>query len=251
MKLLTFGCSWTKGVGIHYKPGMSYEEYNKDKTTHQNCPIQDSYSFRALLAERLGFENINYSQGASSNHRQERYATEYFNENSLEDTVVLWGITSCARIEIPFEGRWSNIMLNLSNPKNNKKNDLARIYFEHFYDPELEIERLGRMMVHWNKFFEGHNIKNLWFQTFNDYQFPQKIDRLVSKDLLTTLTRDRFRGTSFKPYRDEHFSAHNPDSKRIKAAINMKLVNPHTLHPTQKTHVKIADILEPHLREIL
>ena len=115
MKLVTFGCSWTKGVGIHYKPGMSHEEYHKDKTTHENCPIQDSLSFRALLAERLGFENINYSQGASSNHRQERYATEYFNENSPEDTVVLWGITSLVRNEHPINGKLQNYMYSTTS----------------------------------------------------------------------------------------------------------------------------------------
>jgi len=33
MKLITFGCSWTKGVGIPYEKGMSKEEYLKVRSS--------------------------------------------------------------------------------------------------------------------------------------------------------------------------------------------------------------------------
>ncbi len=240
MKLITFGCSWTKGIGVHYTEGMSREEY--EKGTKNLKELRDQLSFRIHLAERLGAENINFSTGGSSNQRQERLATEYFNSfvddpnNFLEDTVVLWGITSIGRNELTIDGELKNFMYGA-------KDDRIRYYHEHFYDEKTELQRLGNMMIHWNKFFEAHKISNLWFQTFNTYRFPQNIDRLLPRDLLSCLTRPMIN--------DEHYSNWLLDSKRIDEAVRKKLVNPHSLHPTKETHVKIADMLEKPLREIL
>ena len=237
MKLVTFGCSWTNGVGIHYKEGMTLEEYEKGRKNSVSREQRDKLSFRRHLSERLGYENINYASGGSSNQRQERLATEYFNQNSLEDTVVLWGITSITRNELTINGTRKNFHYG------HDLDDHTKYYVEHFFDEKSELERLGNAMIHWNKFFEGHNIPNLWFQTFNTYKFPQKIDRLLPRDLLTNLTRPMVR--------DNHFSVWHVDSKRIQEAKNKGLVNPYSLHPTKETHVRIADMLEPHLREVL
>ena len=243
MKLVTFGCSWTKGVGIPYEKGMSKEEYLKVRSSsvkNLDDPIWDlmnKHSFRGILSERLGFENINHASGGSSNQRQERLATEYFNTHSLEDTVVLWGITSITRNELTINGACKNFSYG------NDLDEYQRYYVDHFYDEETEIERLGNAMIHWNQFFEGHNIPNLWFQTFNTYSFPQKIDRLLPKDLLTHLTRPI--------HRDDHFSEWVVDSKRIQEAKDKGLVNPYSLHPTKETHILLADIIEKPLRKIL
>ena len=255
MKLITFGCSWTKGVGVPYEKGMSKEEYLEVRSSsNRNNPYiqlmgaenlgdpiwdqMNKYSFRGILSERLNMQNINYASGGSSNQRQERLATEYFNTHSFEDTVVLWGITSITRNELTINGKRENFHLG-----GNELNEYQRYYIDHFYDQETEIERLGNAMIHWNKFFEGHNIPNLWFQTFNTYKFPQKIDRLVPRDLLTNLTRPMIR--------DDHFSVWDVDSKRIREAKEKGLVNPYSLHPTKETHILLADMLEKPLREIL
>ena len=234
MKLITFGCSWTKGVGIPYEKGMSREEYLKVRSSRWD--LMNKYSFRGILSERLGFENISFASGGSSNQRQERLATEYFNTNSPEDTVVLWGITGVGRNELMIDGKLENIMYTYNDPH-------VRYYHEHFYDEKTELEKLGNMMVHWNKFFEAYHIPNLWFQTFNTYRFSQKIDRLLPRDLLTRITHPHVR--------DMHQSAWKLDSKRIQEAKNKGYVNPYSLHPTKETHVKLADILEKPLREIL
>ena len=242
MKLVTFGCSWTKGVGIPYEKGMSKEEYLKVRSSsvkNLDDPIWDlmnQYSFRGILSKRLGFENINHASGGSSNQRQERLATEYFNNHSTEDTVVLWGITSIVRNEIPIDGERRNIMYSNTDSQ-------VRYHYEHFYDERTELERLGNMMIHWNKFFEAYHIPNLWFQTFNTYKFPQKIDRLLQQDLLTHLTRPI--------HRDNHLSDWGVDSKRIREAKDKGLVNPYSLHPTKETHKLLADMLEKPLREVL
>ena len=238
MKLITFGCSWTKGIGITYEKGMSKEEYEKGKLFRKNENLMNQCTFRGILSKRLGFENINHASGGSSNQRQERLATEYFNTHSLEDTVVLWGITSIVRNEIPIDGERRNIMYSMYSNDSH-----ARYHYEHFYDERTELERLGNMMIHWNKFFEAYHIPNLWFQTFNTYKFPQKIDRLLPQDLLTHLTRPI--------HRDNHLSDWGVDSKRIKEAKDKGLVNPYSLHPTKETHILLADIIEKPLRKIL
>ena len=236
MKLVTLGCSWTDGVGVYYSKGMSREEYEKGRKNSVEKELRDKLSFRIHLSDRLGYTNINLSSGGSSNQRQERLATEYFNTNSLEDTVVLWGITSIVRNEVPIDGELKNFMYA-------SKSDIIRYYYEHFYDEKTELQRLSDMMIHWNKFFEACHIPNLWFQTFNTYKFPQKIDRLLPRDLLSRLTRPMLN--------DEHISDWNVDSKRIHEAKNKGLVNPYSLHPTKETHILLADILEKPLREIL
>ncbi len=247
MKLVTFGCSWMRGMGTFYREGMSLDEYRdvlnrKDK---EAFALQDVYSFRILLAERLGAENINFSQGGSSNQKQERHAIEYFNENSPEDTVVLWGITSLVRNEHPINGKLQNYMYTTRAHRHwpQETIDAIALHYDHFYDEKLELVRLCNMMIHWNKFFEAHKIPNLWFQTFNTYSFPRPIDRLLPRDLLTNLTHPAVR--------DFHLSNWKIDSRRIHKAVKDKLVNPHSHHPTVETHVKIADMLEPHLRSIL
>ena len=234
MKLITFGCSWTKGVGIPYEKGMSKEEYLKVRSSRWD--LMNKHSFRGILSERLGYENINYASGGSSNQRQERLATEYFNNHSTEDTVVLWGITSITRNELWIDGKLRNIMYSDDDSH-------ARYYNKHFYNEKLELERVCNMMLHWNKFFEAYHIPNLWFQTFNTYKFHQPIDRLVSRDLLSQLT--------FTSERDTHDSAWIVDSQRINQAKKDELVNPYSLHPTKGAHLMIADLLEKPLREIL
>ena len=245
MKLITFGCSWTKGIGIPYEKGMSKKEYLEVRRTQED--VMDKHSFRGILSERLGFENINFATGGSSNQRQERFATEYFNTHSPEDTVVLWGITSIGRNEVMIDGERYNIKGGSNQFHEWRKPKLrshVRYYYEHFYDEKNEIERLGNAMIHWNKFFEAYHIPNLWFQTFNTYEFPQKIDRLLPIDLLTHITH-------YYDIEDIHESSWRIDSKRIERAEYKGLVNPYSLHPTKETHIKLADILEKPLRKIL
>ena len=244
MKLITFGCSWTKGIGITYEKGMSEEEFKKGGLFRKS-QFLDQYSFRGILSKRLGFENINHASGGSSNQRQERLATEYFNNHSTEDTVVLWGITSITRNELTINGIRKNFHYG------NDLDEYQRYYVDHFYDEETEIERLGNAMIHWNQFFEGHNIPNLWFQTFNSYQFPQKIDRLLPRDLLTNLTHPAIRDHHSSEVDGNNKTHKGTDSQRIKEAARKGFVNPYSLHPTKETHLKIADMLETPLREIL
>ena len=215
---------------------MSKKEYLEVRRTQED--LMDKHSFRGILSERLNLENINYARGGSSNQGQERLAIKYFNTHSPEDRVVLWGITSILRNELFVRSRGKTCNILFSDDDSH-----AKYYRDNFFDEKTELERLGNMMVHWNKFFEAHKIPNLWFQTFNTYRFPQKIDRLLPRDLLTHITHPSIR--------DFHQSDWILDSKRIQQAKNKELVNPYSLHPTKETHILLADILEKPLREIL
>ena len=98
MILHTYGCSWTEGVGVSYKPKMSREEYQT--VWKQNC---DQNSFRTLISDYLGSEHINFAQAGSSNQKQFRLARDFFINQSFDrydKIIVLWGITSTARSEM-------------------------------------------------------------------------------------------------------------------------------------------------------
>jgi len=248
MKLITFGCSWTFGIGANYEKGMSRKQYEDLGSGTWTDEVVSPFAFRTLLSERLGMENVNFSKGGSSNQRQERRALEFFRQDNIEewkDSVVLWGITSTARDEqyMNHRGEYVNFLYGQEN--NNTQKDFpfqVTDYAEWFYDNKNQVRRLSFMMSHWNMFFESYGIKNLWFNTFNTYVYPHNISRLVKRDLLTQLTRPQIR--------DEHTSVWKVDGKRIREAKDKGLVNPYSLHPTKETHILLADILEKNLRAI-
>jgi len=221
MRLITFGCSWTFGCGVDEKD-----------------------TFRSLLTERLGFlENINHAIKGSSNQKQERLATEFFTRDNIQKgDVVLWGITSTARDEVYLntKGDYYNFLFN--QPIRVKHGLDALEYSDQFYNQKNQLQRLAHMMNHWNMFFESHGIKNMWFNTFNTYILPQRVDRFMVRDLLTQLTHPELY--------DEHDSVYKVDGKRISEAKSNGMLNK-TLHPTEDTHAKIADILETQLRDII
>lgn len=169
--LITFGCSWTFGVGVCYEPGMSRQEMETKAWDHEIC---DASSWRGLLSQRFNLANINRSQGGSSNQKQFRLATEFFGSRLYQECrqkfsriIVIWGITSTARSEI-----WSlkhngfhNFFLS------DDADDLSRFIGKHCYDHDASVAELRNLMLFWNVFFEGQHIKNYWFDTFNTHNY--------------------------------------------------------------------------------
>ena len=95
-KLITFGDSWTYGVGLGYNDNQTEKEYFD--SAHDKTFTAKSY--RQLLADSLGYENVNFAEPGSSNQTQFRKAREYFLNNKQEQPIVLWGLTSVYRIEV-------------------------------------------------------------------------------------------------------------------------------------------------------
>ena len=169
--LVTFGCSWTFGVGVGYVQGMSHDEYIKIAWDHKRC---GEFSFRGLLSKKYNLTNKNFAEGASSNQRQFRYAREFFCsqqikqlKNDFDKIIVLWGITSTARNEM-----WSlekGELVNLFYGRPDLK--LVKNLIKFSYNHDHEVRLLKTEMDHWNAFFKSLDIDNLWFDTFNHHNY--------------------------------------------------------------------------------
>lgn len=253
--LVTLGDSWVRGVGVNYKEGVSKEEYKACKSIEEEIR---PYAFRTLLAERNNLEIVNFSVGGSSNTKQFRLATEFFSspkfkeyQNKYSTIIVLWGITSTARVEL-YDVQtelWENI---LYRPRSNKKADpqyetIRRCMFERFYDHEEEVSVLSHQMKHWNEFFKSKGVKNLWFDILNHHEYKFDFDNLCldyPRDLLSQIT-------TYKQKEKYHFSVWNVDCYRVKKGVAFKTLNPLSYHPTIEGHEKIFDLLDPYVKDLL
>tara|TARA_B100001029_G_scaffold146861_1_gene127555 strand:+ start:275 stop:1060 length:786 start_codon:yes stop_codon:yes gene_type:complete len=253
--LVTFGCSWTYGTGCFYHRPLTLDEYRKQKKESPD-EIANIFSFRALLARRHGYHNINFASQGSSNQTQLRRAQEFFNTDEYkryDKVIVLWGITSTARGEAwmkgkPYEkytdeekrkmkGKFRSFMYS-------QKFELSKVMRNSYYDHSAEVERLETHMNHWNTFFNLLGIQNYWFDTFNhhEYDVPSMIFRedkqrdLMSK--LCTFTGETYNNDGY------HFSLYTNDCNRSNYLKKNSILNPHSLHPTVGGHKMIADMLD-------
>ena len=250
--LVTFGCSWTVGMGSWYVPDkhakMSQDEYNQYQNKGEGKQLKSEYCFRTLLARKHDYVNINLSKPASSNSKQFRRAEEYFNTDDhkkYDNVVVLWGLTSTARMEF-----W-----NLKDKKYKDSfmtddiEDLTNILRKNHYDHDIEVKRLSTQIQHWDKYFNMIGVKNYWFDTFNHHDYDYESPNMIMgddnpRDLMSALCKSQ--GLSFK--KDSyHFSDWNLDSDRIKFLLKRKLVNPISHHPNKQAHILLADIIDKHI----
>lgn len=212
--LVTFGCSWTYGVGAGYEAGMSKDQYKDMAWDDSTC---ETLSFRALICNKYGLENKNFSFAGSSNQAQFRRAKIFFSSKEFEQLscehnriIVLWGITSTARNEL-----FNLDTMSLENHFYSDEWPLCRAIVKFSYDHDNEVDLLSTEMHHWNTFFQKFNITNLWFDTFNhhNYEFPQSRMTQFKQDY------ERFRGNSWPTWEQYHTGQHNTDPE-IMAEIN-------------------------------
>lgn len=177
--LITFGCSWTFGVGSYYKQGMTEKEY----WAYPKAYKPDN-TFRSIIAKELNADNLNFSIGASSNDKQLRYAKHFFAsqqfkdlQNEYDSITVLWGITSTARIEC-WDYKHKDINNLILTPRRRFVNDhlsvndgLSKNYLRYFYDHDHKVFELAKEMHFWNSYFESLGITNYWFDTFNHHNY--------------------------------------------------------------------------------
>ena len=86
----------------------------------------------------------------------------------------------------------------------------------------------------------------LWFDAFNTHTYPVISDNMLADDLLTLLS-------GVKTYNNEyHLNIDGIiDDSRIKGLILDGYLNHYDLHPTKLGHLKIYNILEPHIQKML
>lgn len=174
--LITFGCSWTWGVGIFYEDGMSSKEYFDHPVVYK-----PEGTFRQILSEKWKCKNLNFSTGASSNQKQFRYAKHFFASDEFlklkkeyKNITVLWGITSTARNEIwDFKNKDLQNLI-FTNPGNNQYTFTVKEWTRYFYNHENEVFTLAKDMNFFNSYFESLGIKNYWFDTFNHHDYSKE-----------------------------------------------------------------------------
>jgi hypothetical protein len=173
--LITFGCSWTYGVGSGYITNMSKDQYRE---INQKREINDKLSFRGILSKKHELKNVNFAEGGSSNQKQFRQARVFFGSDYFHDLkekcsriLVLWGITSTARIEIYQPNQFQCFSLTSNNP-------ISSWWLKNAYDHNTEVSSLAVEMRLWNKIFQDWNIPVLWFDTFNHHDYHIRLPEL-------------------------------------------------------------------------
>jgi hypothetical protein len=252
--LISFGCSWTYGVGVGYEPLMSIQDYRNIAWNNNIC---DEYSFRGLLAKKYDCTNINFSVGGSSNQKQFRLAKEFFtnkdNKEKLKQynkIIVLWAITSTARNEV-----YSTEKNEMFNFKMEMEHDIPQFFFKNCYSHNNEINLLSTEILFWDEYFNNADIKNIWIDTFNHHDYTRVSENMVgynkdNRDLLSELTSNDNGSNKIKKLY-YHLSSWKKDDPRIYKALKLKLVNPISFHPTKLGHEKIADIISPYIEKLL
>lgn len=240
--LITFGCSWTFGVGVGYQPGMSQAQYDALAWDHAIC---DRLSFRGILTQLTNSANKNFSRGGSSNQRQFYEAKKYFggsefanDQKMYQEIVVLHGITSTSRNFL-----WSSIDEQFIDIKYNEKNPLSLTMAKYAYDHNIEVQSLATEMQFWNQFYQAHGVRNFWFDTFNHHSYRTKVPNLlgadsVPRDLMSWLCQSHGKTISYDTY---HQSMWQMDCARAEYLTQAGWLNPYTFHPTAQAHQRLAD----------
>ncbi len=128
-------------------------------------------------------------------------------------------------------------------------------YLKYHFDEDNQMQVLCNQMNHWNLFFESLGIENYWIDTFNHHDYPCEIPRMLfnnqpKRDLLSMIVNNcnddnhKQEDLFYMPRFDINFS------KSISEAKKKGLINPHTFHPTKKSHAKIADMIDEEINLI-
>jgi hypothetical protein len=250
--LITFGCSWTFGVGVGYQYGQNEKEYLDIAWDKSTC---DTKSFRGILSKNFGLDNKNFAHGGSSNQAQFKYAKKYFgssdflqDQKTYEKIVVLHAITSTARNVFFDVQSKSEAHLKYYYP-----HQITKFLVKYLYDHAYEVEQLTDEINFWNFFYKSVGIKNIWVDTFNHHHYRLPIDNMImanesDRDLLSQLCVKN----NFKDFdRNYHYSAWRMDSNRVAFLVGNGLLNPISNHPTEQGHIQIAEFIAPVLESKL
>ncbi len=252
--LITFGCSWTYGVGVGYIKGMSSENY---LAIAQDEVRNNRWSYRGILCDTLGFDNLNFAQGKMSNQAQFFRAKRYFgggeflkDQQRYKQIFVLHAITSTAR-NFFFDIETKMV----SHVKYDDGSKFSEFMLKHSYDHEFEVEQLKTEMYMWNTFYKAVNVKNIWVDTFNHHKYSANIDNLLAstsehRDLMSQLCiiNNKSLPNNNNSY---HKSSWVVDDDRVAALVSCDILNPISYHPTKQGHQQIASILQPILESWL
>lgn len=239
--LITFGCSWTYGVGLSYAPGMTFEDYQQGPAW--DADICDAFSWRGLLSKQHGLTNINFAQGGSSNQKQFRLAKEFFLGRRFRELhrtasiLVLWGITSTARNEM-----FNSQTGKLENFFYSEEIGLAKMMTMFSYDHCHEVQTLDLEIRHWSDYFARLDIPCYWFDTFNHHDYPSSLPGMIEhkphRDQMSYLVKTNSGDVADDRY---HTSDWKSDNLKVDFLVQKGILNPYSYHPTRLGHQQLCD----------
>jgi hypothetical protein len=254
--LITFGCSWTQGVGVGYQVGQTMDEYRAIAWDRSIC---SSMSFRGILSKQFLLDNKNFARGGSSNQAQFDSATKYFgssdfvhDQDEYEQIIVLHGITSTSR-DVFFDLETMSAL----HVKYDMPGKFGEFMLKHSYDHDYEVRQLEDKMNFWNVFYASVGIKNIWVDTFNHHCYDHHVNNMITNtDMINDENRDLMsqlctKNNMKKFDKKYHFSSWKVDSDRVSFLIDKGLLNPLSNHPTEQGHIQIANFIAPVLESKL
>ena len=274
--LATFGCSWTRGVGAHWNKDndQGFEQYHKETW---NWELNDPCCFKGLLSKQLNLENFNISMGGASNdfnfYNAEKIFGDPIKRKQFIDSkpIVLWGITSTARIHRNNIIGKANLFLTNEDPhfdmfwdedyqpnqkdlaiiKDNPEAVYRAIHLKYFYDHNYEVDQLANKIELWNTIFESYDIPVIWFDTFNTHSYYNNPKNFLQGGDLLTQMLDREKIEYPKEKRFYHLSTWVNDDPRLNWGVHHGLLNPYSYHPSSVAHKILAKMLKPSIEAIL
>ena len=221
--------------------------------------IVKKHSFRGIISKSLDLKNDNFSKGGSSNDMQFNIMSNIFGDTKKREhfldkkPIVLWGITSTARIFRNNKSlKLSVTDKNLDTNSDNEEKLYKTLYTKLYYDHDQEVANLSNQIELWNIIFEHYDVPVIWFDTFNNHKYPHPPRNfLQGGDLLTQMlnvNKSKIAKMIGKYY---HYSSWRSDDPRIDEGIKLKLLNPISVHPTKAGHNLISQILLPHIKELM
>jgi len=262
--LITFGCSWTYGIGAGYKEGMSESYYTENiRWSHELCYEN---SWRKLVLEHFDIKGLNFSVGGSSNLRQFKTARNFFIsdewkklKSDYDNIVVLWGLTTTERVYMwcEDENKFCDIYLNQDRHKGSIREIFSRLkdIFDSdrlamtinkcSYNYENEVNELTKEVLFWNQFFNLNNIPVIWFDTFNSHKYTSKIKNLIEydkdkRDILYYLCDLHLKNNPQILSEDELSYESFNNANFFFYAVRNKILNPYSFHPTKEQYENIG-----------
>ncbi len=264
-----FGCSWTWGRFINWEQHDIADP--RDMPAEAEAEQSSLFSYRSLITKHFDADQLNFSEGGSSNDRQFRKASEYFlgvkndsdgplatlDQRQHDEIVVLWFITSTARKELynDHHKRYDNFFLTSGAPRRGHNFSIAKdLVKQGYYCDSEELKKLSTQMILWNSWFKQNNIKNVWIDTFNHNDWKTPVDNQVKfdsgfTDLMTNMYVNV--GNKAPTVIEKHHSLWDTDEERSLVLKSMGYLNSVSLHPTVKGHKLISDLLIPKLETVI
>lgn len=202
--LITLGCSFTEGVGCYEDrfliDGKLRPEFTPFTAYNESLEKFHTKGWPAKLQKLLGYDHlINLGCGGSSNSFAVKRWMEVFDNKNYSneyDVLVIWMMTSFARLSVYREGKLFNIL-----PNNDKKSDDERFLYNSYinfvsYNESTENINLALDQLFYLKLIQNicklSNYKLLYFNLDSD---NSKLLNTLSYDSLSEHNLNQYLNT--------------------------------------------------------